>query len=196
MSTPSSKTTALERRLRRRSIHRSRSTAIALTLVVVALAAAWIGTEAVLEAVGQGPLLADPQMVVDAALRPDGASTAVAATTAAALVVLGIVLIVLACTPGRRHRSAVDHDRGAVVVDTRILASTAAHAAARAAGVPETNTSASARGHRTDVRVAPLSGVPVDQAAVERAVRERLGRLGGKHGTRVTVHVEQKGTLA
>ncbi|MFJ3028824.1 hypothetical protein ACIPEQ_11425, partial [Curtobacterium sp. NPDC087080] len=61
-------TEQLEKRLRRRSIHRSRSTALAITLVVVALVAAWIGTEAVLKAIGQGPLLADPQTVADTAL--------------------------------------------------------------------------------------------------------------------------------
>jgi len=189
-------TQQLEQRLRRRSTHRSRSTALALTLVVVALIAAWIGTEAVLQAVGQRPLLADPQTVVDAALKPDAAFTTIAEVIAAALVVLGIVLIVLALKPGRHPRSGIDHDRGAVVIDTRILASTAANAAALAAGVPESNTSATARGHRTQVHVVPLSGIPVDRARVEQAVQDRLGRLGGKHGTAVKVTVDQKGTLA
>ena len=188
-------TQTLERRLRRRSIHRSRSTAVAVTLAVVAVIAAWIGTEAVLQAIGQAPLLADPQTVVDTALQPDAAFTSIVEVIAGALVVLGIILVVLALTPGRQHRSGIDHDRGAVIIDTRILASTAANAAATAAGVPESNTSASAKGHRTQVHVVPLSGIPVDTHTVEQAVRDRLGRLGGKHGTAVTVHVEQKGTL-
>ena len=190
------RTEQLEKRLRRRSIHRSRSTALAITLVVVAVVAAWVGTEAVLKAIGQGPLLADPQTVVDTALTPDTAFTTIAEVIAAALVILGIILIVLAVKPGRQPRSVVDHDRGAVIIDTRILASTAANAAAHAAGVPEANTSASARGHRTQVHVVPLSGIPVDRSTVEHAVQDRLGRLGGKHGTRVQVTVEQKGTLA
>ena len=189
-------TQTLERRIRRRSIHRSRSTAVAVTLVVVALLAAWIGTEAVLKAIGQGPLLADPQTVVDTALKPDAAFTTIAEVIAAALVIAGIVLVVLALGPGRQPRSAIDHERGAVVIDTRILASTAANAAALAAGVPESNTSASAKGHRTQVHVVPLSGIPVDTSTVEHAVQERLSRLGGKHGTNVKVTVEQKGTLA
>ncbi|MDK8174293.1 hypothetical protein QP735_17350, partial [Curtobacterium citreum] len=61
-----SSTSSLERRLRRRSVHRSRSTAVAITLIVTALVAAWIGVEAVLKAIGQPPLLADPQTIVDA----------------------------------------------------------------------------------------------------------------------------------
>ncbi len=189
-------TEQLEKRLRRRSIHRSRSTAVAITLVVVAVVAAWIGTEAVLKAIGQQPLLADPQTVVDTALTPDAAFTTIIEAIAAALVILGIILVVLALKPGRQPRSGIDRDRGAVVIDTRILASTAANAAAHAAGVPETNTTASARGHRTQVHVVPLSGIPVDASAVEHAVGDRLGRLGGKHGSSVQVTVEQKGTLA
>ncbi len=189
-------TNSLERRLRRRSVHRSRSTAVSVALAVLAIVLAWIGTESVLKAVGQRPLLADPQTAVDAALRPDAAFTTIAEVVAAVLVIAGIVLIVLALKPGRQPRSPIDHDRGAVVIDTRILASTAANAAAHAANVPESNTTASARGHHTEVRVVPLSGIPVDQAAVRDAVQERLGRLGGKHGSRVRVHVEQKGTLS
>lgn len=189
-------TEQLEKRLRRRSTHRSRSTAVAITLVVVALIAAWIGTEAVLQAIGQPPLLADPQTVADTALQPDAAFTTIAEVIAAALVIAGIILIVLAVKPGRQPRSGIDRDRGAVVIDTRILASTAANAAALAAGVPESNTSASARGHRTEVHVVPLSGIPVDTHVVEHAVQDRLSRLGGKHGTSVQVTVEQKGTLA
>lgn len=189
-------TEQLEKRLRRRSIHRSRSTALAVTLIIVVVVAAWIGTEAVLKAIGQRPLLADPQTVADTALQPDAAFTTIAEVIAVVLVILGIILIVLAVKPGRQPRSGIDRDRGAVVIDTRILASTAANAAALAAGVPESNTSASARGHHTEVHVVPLSGIPVDRTRVEQAVQDRLGRLGGKHGRSVKVTVGQKGTLA
>jgi hypothetical protein len=189
-------TTSLERRIQRRSIPRSRSGAVAVALVVLALVAAWIGTESVLRAVGSAPLLADPQTVVDAALKPDGAFVAISEAIAVVLVVLGVVLIVLALKPGRQPRSAVPHDRGAVVIDTAILASTAANAAALAAGLPEDHAKASARGRSSEVRLVPLSGIPVDQAAVRSAVEERLGRLDTRFGKRVTVRVEQKGTLA
>lgn len=187
---------SVERRIRRRSVHRSRSTAVSVSLVVLALVAAWIGTESVLQAVGAAPLLADPQTVVDTALRPDAAFVTIAEVIAALLVVLGIVLVVLALKPGRQHRSAVDHERGAVVIDTRILASTAANAAGLAAGVPEDNTSATARGRSTEVRVVPVTGVPVDEQRVREAVQQRLAGLDDRFGKRVRVRVEQKGTLA
>lgn len=187
---------SVERRIRRRSVHRSRSTAVSVSLVVLALVAAWIGTESVLQAVGAAPLLADPQTVVDTALRPDAAFVTIAEVIAAVLVVLGIVLVVLALKPGRQHRSAVDHERGAVVIDTRILASTAANAAGLAAGVPEDNTSATARGRSTEVRVVPVTGVPVDEQRVREAVQQRLAGLDERFGKRVRVRVEQKGTLA
>jgi len=187
---------SVERRIRRRSVHRSRSTAVAVALVVLVLVAAWIGTESVLRAIGRPPLLADPQSAVDAALRPDAAFLTIAEVVAVVLVVLGVVLIVLALKPGRQHRSVVEHDRGAVIIDTRILASTAANAAGTAAGVPEGNASATARGRRTEVRVVPVTGVPVDESVVRDAVRERLSGLDERFGRSVRVRVEEKGTLA
>ncbi|UXN23423.1 DUF6286 domain-containing protein [Curtobacterium flaccumfaciens] len=187
---------SVERRIRRRSVHRSRSTAVAVALVVLALVAAWIGTEAVLSAIGRPPLVADPQTVVDTALRPDAAFVTIVEVIAGVLVVLGIVLVVLALKPGRQHRSVVEHERGAVVIDARIVASTAANAAGMAAGVPEGNASATARGRSTEVRIVPVTGVPVDEASVRAAVVERLSGLDERFGRRVRVRVEEKGTLA
>lgn len=187
---------SVERRIRRRSVHRSRSTAVSVALVVLALVAAWIGTESVLAAIGRPPLLADPQTAVNAALRPDAAFVTIVEVIAVVLVVLGIVLVVLALKPGQQHRSAVDHERGAVVIDSRIIASTAANAAGTAAGVPEGNASASARGRKTEVRIVPLSGIPIDESAVRDAVRQRLSGLDPRYGQRVTVRVDEKGTLA
>ncbi|ROR28961.1 hypothetical protein EDF63_3554 [Curtobacterium sp. JUb34] len=187
---------SVERRIRRRSVHRSRSTAVAVALVVLALVAAWIGTESVLRAVGRPPLLADPQTAVDAALQPDAAFVTIAEVIAVVLVVLGIVLIVLALKPGRQHRSVVQHDRGAVVIDTRIVASTAANAAGTAAGVPEGNASATARGRRTEVRIVPVTGIPVDEQAVQAAVRDRLSGLDERFGQNIRVRIDEKGTLA
>ncbi|PYY61354.1 hypothetical protein DEJ17_04300 [Curtobacterium sp. MCSS17_011] len=187
---------SVERRIRRRSVHRSRSTAVAVALVVLALVAAWIGTESVLSAIGRPPLVADPQTVVDTALRPDAAFVTIVEVIAGALVVLGVVLVVLALKPGRQHRSVVEHDRGAVVIDARIVASTAANAAGMAAGVPEGNASATARGRSTEVRIVPVTGVPVDEASVRAAVVERLSGLDERFGRHVRVRAEEKGTLA
>ncbi|MFA0848336.1 hypothetical protein ABRP24_000320 [Curtobacterium sp. WHRI 8282] len=187
---------SVERRIRRRSVHRSRSTAVAVALVVLALVAAWIGTEAVLSAIGRPPVVADPQTVVDTALRPDAAFVTIVEVIAGVLVVLGVVLVVLALKPGRQHRSVVEHERGAVVIDARIVASTAANAAGMAAGVPEGNASATARGRSTEVRIVPVTGVPVDEASVRAAVVERLSGLDERFGRRVRVRVEEKGTLA
>jgi hypothetical protein len=191
-----SSSSSVERRLRRRSVHRSRSTAVSVALVALVLIAAWIGTESVLRAVGAAPLIADPQSAVDAALEPDAAFVTLVEVVAAVLVVAGVVLVVLALAPGRQHRSVVPHERGAVVIDSAIIASTARNAAGSAAGVPDAHTTASARGDRTEVRIVPMSGIAVDAAAVEHAVAERLGRLDERFGRHVTVRVSEKGTLS
>lgn len=187
---------SVERRIRRRSIHSSRSTAVSIALVVLVLVAAWIGTESVLRAVGSAPLLADPQTAVNTALRPDSAFLTIAEVIAVVLVVLGVILVVLALKPGRQHRSVVPHDRGAVVIDTRIIAATAANAASTAAGVPEDNTTASSRGATTEVRIVPVSGVAVNESAVKSAVEERLGRLDERFGRRVKVRIAEQGRLS
>ncbi|WXF90675.1 DUF6286 domain-containing protein [Curtobacterium flaccumfaciens pv. flaccumfaciens] len=134
--------------------------------------------------------------MVDTALRPDAAFVTIVEVIAGVLVVLGVVLVVLALKPGRQHRSVVEHERGAVVIDARIVASTAANAAGMAAGVPEGNASATARGRSTEVRIVPVTGVPVDEASVRAAVVERLSGLDERFGRRVRVRVEEKGTLA
>jgi hypothetical protein len=196
MSSSPNGANGVERRIRRRSVHRSRSTAVSVALVVLALVAAWIGTESVLRAVGAAPLLADPQTAVDTALRPDAAFVTIAEVIAGVLVVLGIVLVVLALKPGRQHRSPVPHERGAVIIDTRIIAATAANAAGTAAGVPDGNATATSRGTSTEVRVVPVSGIAVDEGIVRDAVKDRLGQLDERFGRRVKVRIAEQGTLS
>jgi hypothetical protein len=82
------------RRILRRETHSSRS-GIAVTLaVLLVLVFAWIGTEAVLAAVGTAPLLVAPadaaSAVLGAAGAPVGALTAVGAVVA----IIGLVLII------------------------------------------------------------------------------------------------------
>ena len=83
-----------------------------------------------------------------------------------------------------------------MLIDTRIVASTAQNAANTAANVPDGHTTAVSRGRRTDVRVVPVSGMPVDQARVQDAVRDRLGQLDERFSKHVRVHVEENGTLS
>lgn len=188
--------TSLERRLRRRSVHRSRSTAVSIALVVLVLVAAWIGLEAVLAAVGTAPLLVAPQDAVNAALRPDAAGTTIAVASAVVLLVLGIWLIVLALKPGRLHRRSVPNDRAVVVVDDNIVASTAVSAAALAAGISSDQVDAWSKGRRIGVRIVPTSGFPVDEHVVKAAIEDRLKSLDSGLAHRVHVDIASKGVLA
>ncbi|WP_066521362.1 DUF6286 domain-containing protein [Curtobacterium ammoniigenes] len=186
----------IERRVRRRSLHRSRSVAVSIALIVLVVVAAWIGTEAVLAAIGAHPLVATPQTLATTLMRPTPAAGATMAAVAAALAVLGIVSIALAVLPGHRHRTPVDHDRGAVIVDTRIVAATAANAASHAAAVPADHAVASVRRFRTTVEITPISGVGVDRDHVRAAVEARVAVLDPRFSGRVRVRIREKGTLA
>lgn len=189
-------TTALERRLRHRSVHRSRSTAVSIALIVLVLVAAWIGLESVLAAVGAAPLLVAPQTAANAALQPAALGTTITVASAVVLLVLGIWLVVLAVAPGRQHRRTVARDRAVVVVDDRIVASTAVSAASIAAGLSPDQVDAWAKGRRVGIRIVPTSGVPIDTDAVRSAVEDRLRSVDDKLVRRVTVDTANKGVLA
>ncbi|MFZ7088432.1 hypothetical protein [Curtobacterium sp. RRHDQ10] len=189
-------TTALERRLQHRSVHRSRSTAVSIALIVLVLVAAWIGTESVLAAIGAAPLLVAPQTAADAALRPATLGVTIAVASAVVLLVLGIWLVVLAVAPGRQHRRTVARDRAVVVIDDRIVASTAVAAASTAAGLSPDQVDAWAKGRRVGVRIVPTSGIPIDTESVRAAVDDRLRSVDENLVRRVTVDVADKGVLA
>jgi transposase-like protein len=182
--------------MQRRSVHRSRSTAVTIALTVLALLAIWVGLEAVLAAVGARPLLVDPQSAVDAALRPTAAGSTITVAAAVVLVAIGVVLIVLAVAPGRQHRRPVALDRAVVVVDDRIIATTAVSAAASASGIAPNQIEAWTRGRTVGVRVRPTTGVPADEQLIERAVRARLDELDTRIARRVDVRIAPKGVLA
>jgi hypothetical protein len=188
--------TSLDRRMQRRSVHRSRSTAVSVALAVLALVAIWVGLEAVLAAVGAHPLLVDPQSAVDAALRPTTAGTTITVAAAVVLAAIGVVLVVLAVAPGRMHRRPVALERAVVVVDDRIVASTAVNAAGQAAGIGPDQIEAWTRGKTVGVRIRPTTGIPVNEQTVEHAVAERLAALDDRIARRVRVEIAPRGVLA
>jgi hypothetical protein len=91
-------TQALYRRAVRREMHSPRS-ALAITIaIVLALVLAWLGTESVLAAIGQPPLLVAPKDHVTAVLT---AATA----PAPLLVAIGVVAAIVGVTSTRALRA-------------------------------------------------------------------------------------------
>jgi len=179
------------RRLLRRELRSSRATPAVVVAVVLlgaalatAVAAIWITDPS------GASLVQDGTAVVRTAWEEPSWRAAAAAIAG----IMGIALIVLAIAPGRRRR----HGRGAarveLVVDDGLLADAAAQAVARHCVLAASQVSATVTARRVQVRIRPLSGVPVDRAGAAEAARGALRRLG--FGIRPVVTVEAKGVIA
>ncbi|MFP7832887.1 DUF6286 domain-containing protein [Marisediminicola sp. LYQ134] len=190
MSTP-----ALYRRVVRRETHSSRSTSAITLAVVLIVVLAWLGTESVLAALGQAPLLVAPS---DAAAAVLGAASAPAGIlTAGAIVValIGLVLVILAISPGRRGRRSASIDRTAAVIDDRVIARSLARTASYAGEVDPSQVSVSVGKRRAVVEIAPTSGRRGDRAAVDEAVRRELASYDYSPALRHTVKIAAKGKV-
>jgi len=182
--------TTVYRRIVRRETHSSRSGLAVVLALLLAVAFAWLGTEAVLAAVGSAPLLLAPAdlvgAVLGAAAGPVGLVTAVAVVVA----LVGLVLVVLALAPGRKGRRGSAEGRSAVVVDDRVIARSLARTAATAGDLGQDQVSVSVGGRRATVEVTELDGRTADAHAVERAVAAELD--GYRFGPSLTANVRTK----
>ncbi|PPF26601.1 MULTISPECIES: DUF6286 domain-containing protein [unclassified Rathayibacter] len=191
---PSAPDTHYSRYLRRET-HKSRSAAQIVVLVLIALVAAYVGTEAVLAILGAAPLLAAPSALLGAIVGVASLANPALIGVAVGAGVLALVLLVLALAPGARARHTVDDDRLAVVVDDGVIASSLARAARTAAHSRREDTRASLGRRTALVEVTPASGIAVDRDAVQSAVDEELARIGAKPAPRSTVRVSTSGRI-
>jgi len=187
-------TASLYKRIVRRETHSSRA-GIAITLAVLLIVVfAWIGTESVLEAVGQAPLLLAPTDLVAATL--DAASAPVGALTAVAVVValIGLVLIVVSLAPGRRGRRGAKADR-TVAVDDRVIARSLARTASYAGDVDPSQVSVSVGKRSALIEVTRTSGRQTDVRSIDEAVRDELDAYDFSPALRHKVKLSEKGTV-
>ncbi len=175
----------LYRRLTRRELHRSRSVAAAIAMVVVALAALYAAVECVLAALHRAPLLVSPAGARAWLI----AASPVAQGVAGAAIVLGLVLLIVALSAGRRGRHALPNDRMAVVVDDSVIAGAVARETRRITGVAPERVHADVSRSLVRVAVTPTSGLPIDVDAVQSAADATLDALkpGPRLRTRVAV---------
>jgi hypothetical protein len=184
------------RRIIRRETHSSRAgLAIALSIVLI-LALAYVGAEAVLAALGLSPLLADPETAWSTLLGlPSTADPALLIAGGIVAAIIGILLIVAAVSPGRRLDHVTASDRAAVVIDNRAIASALARRAAHAADLDPDQVVVSVGRSVADVRVQPSSGWPVDRDAIDAAVAAEIDRLELTPPLRHRLIVEPKGVV-
>lgn len=188
-------TSSLYRRIVRRETHSSRA-GIAITLaVLLIIALAWIGTEAVLAAIGQAPLLLAPADLVGSTL--DAASAPVGVLTAIAVVValVGLALIIVSLAPGRRGRRGGTADRTVTVVDDRVIARSLARTASYAGDVDPSQVSVSIAKRSAVIEVTRTSGRQADLRSIDEAVRDELDSYDFSPTLRHKVRLSKKGTV-
>ncbi|WP_396599332.1 hypothetical protein [Frigoribacterium sp. R86507] len=188
-------TASLYKRIVRRETHSSRA-GIAITLAVLLIVAlAWIGTEAVLAAVGTAPLLLAPTDLVGSTL--DAASAPVGVLTAVAVVValIGLVLIVVSLAPGRRGRRGGKAERTVAVVDDRVIARSLARTASYAGDVDPSQVSVSVGKRSALIEVTRTSGRQTDVRSIDEAVRDELDAYDFSPALRHKVKLSEKGTV-
>ena len=182
-------------RLVRRETRASRSGSAIVVLVVLALVAAWIGTEAVLAALARPALLVSPLDVLPALETAlDGEAGLVLAAGVASAVV-GVVLLALGLTAGHRGRHELADERVAAVVDDTVVAASLARTARVAGRLGESQVTVWVSRRQARVDLTPASGVTVDEQAVLGAVRRELDEAAWRPAVSAATRVADHGRL-
>jgi len=183
------------RRIVRREIHSSRSVLAVVVAILLMLVLAWLGTEAVLAALGQPALLVAPADAVTAVLGAAGGATGAVTAVAAVVALVGLVLVVLALAPGRKGRRGSASGRSAVIVDDRVIARHLARTASHAGEVDPDAVRVSVGARRADVEVRATTGRATDARAVEEALRQELQGYDLRPPLTARVRTSKKGKV-
>jgi len=152
-------------------------------MIVLALAAAYVAVECVLAALGLAPLLVSPSAARDWL----SAASPLALGIAGVAVLLGLVLLIVAFSAGRRARHTLPNDRMVVVVDDSVIAGAVARETRRVTGVAPERVHADVSRRLVRVAVTPTSGLPIDAGTVQGAADATLASL--KPGPRLRAQV-------
>ena len=190
-----SATTAPYRRVQRRELHASRAVPAIVLAILAILALAWLGTECVLAALGQKPLLLSPATMATDIVGLAAVAAGTLIGIGVALVVVGIVVILIGVTSGRLARHTIADDRAVVVVHNEMVASALVRQAATASSTNPDHAVASVGKRRATVRLTAPSGVSIDRGAVESVLSEQLARYELRPGLKARVHINKEGKV-
>ena len=184
------------RRLLRRETHSSRAVASVTAAVVGLLGLAWLGTEAVLSLLNQPPLVANPPAMLQwVADLPQSTLPWGLAAAGVGLALIGLVILLVALTPGTKALHVVEQDRAAVVIDSEVIAAAVSRRTRQEAGLDPDQVSTRVDRRRITVDVRPTSGSPLDEATIQGAVEEELSGYGIRPDPRVRINIRHEGAL-
>lgn len=167
-------THSLYRRIRRRETHSPRAVAAIVLAIVLILTFAWLAVEVILRALKQSPLLVAPLDMATALVEITALPSSVLIGAGLVIALVGVVLVALGLSPGRRARHVIESEHAVTIVDDEVIASALAQHAALAADVSADRVRVTVSRRRADIRLTPTSGFPVDRGVVLDAVAEEL----------------------
>ncbi|GAB3279910.1 hypothetical protein GCM10027449_20600 [Sinomonas notoginsengisoli] len=180
----------------RRETSSSRAYVAGLVALAVAIGCAYVLLESTLQAFGQPAWLVDPETAARrVAGLPEGVNRGLLGLIGGVIAMVGLFLVVLALTPGRRGRRSLPGRRIAVVVDDEVLASTLARRARAAALVRPEQVTVVITEREAIVIVRPTSGIPVRAEDVLTATEDELMRLRPAPYPQLRVRVEGAGVV-
>ncbi|MCS5723053.1 DUF6286 domain-containing protein [Herbiconiux sp. CPCC 203407] len=183
------------RRIIRRETHSPRSLVAIVLAALLILALAWVGTEIVIALLGAPALLVAPVDMFTSTVGLADAPAAIVAAAGIGAAVIGLVLVIVALSPGRRARHVLASERTAVVVDNEVIASALARHASFAGNVDPDNASVSVSHRRAVVHLTPTSGIPVDRDEVTAETERRLAGYGLSPAVTARVHIAESGRI-
>lgn len=179
----------------RRELHPPRSVAAVAVLVIAAIVTAWLATESVLVLADAAPLLITPRALAEGLAAADGTPVWLLGVIGGVAAVVGLVLLGLALSPGRRGRRSRHSERAAVVIDDAVIAGALAGAVARTAGLPRSQVRVSVGRRDVMIDVTPTSGLALDRAALADTAGAALERYALEPALSVRVRISEHGSV-
>lgn len=161
-------------RIRRRETHSPRAVAAITLASMLILTFAWLAVEIMLRVLNQPPLLVAPLDMVTALVEITSIPASVLIGAGLVIALIGVVLLTLALSPGRRARRFIESEHTVTIVDDEVIASALARHAARAADISTDRVRVTVSRRHVDIRLTPTSGFPIDRSAVLDAVTDEL----------------------
>lgn len=178
------------RRLMRRQTHASRSKAGVVAAVLGIVLAAGIGT-----AIAAWALFPGTRDAISSWVSPsDDTRATIMLASGIAAVVIGVVFVMIALTPGSKARRARDAGRSAIVLDDAAMADAIADDVARENALDRSQVSVYLSKKHAKVAVTPTSGVAVAEENVRSTAARTLSKAG--FPAEVRVSVSEKGSIA
>lgn len=176
---------AVYRRVVRRETHAARTVPAVVVASILALLLAAVIVLGVWTSVDPGLRESISTSAEDAISRVD--ASVLTTVVGVAMVVLAVLMIGLAVSPGRRSRRGRIAGRMAVVVDDGVLANAAADGVSARCGVDRSQVSVTVGRRAAYVRVTPTSGVRIDEEAVRDAASGALSSAGFETTVKTTI---------